>query len=429
MPPRTPRPKVLFGGQDAERAWNPGGPSVLPELGADLSGALLASTDELLVLLAGAGDEVLCSRRPPTALLRRLHAFGCAAKVTAVPGDPGTAVERRLAAGALPPGYARGRAALPYAVVPGTADAVRVLGATGQTVSAVVAARVNSKSWSNDFCRDHELEGVATVVRTGAQLDAAAAAIDGPVVLKSPHGVAGRGALLVRDRRQLAVVARRLDRQAPSGAQPLLVQPCYRRALDFSAHLDVRPGGSVLAGFRGMTNRGLAFSSSDTLASADRRRLEDDETYRAVLGTLGRALVAAGYHGPVSVDGLVTEDGVLVPVLDINARLSMGRYGLALERLCADRCRMVSLHTVPLRTNVSYEEADALVDQALGRAELRWDGSGPGVTALTAGTLQPPAGRLYFAVHADTAQQTDAVVRTVRNLLADGLPTPDGVAA
>lgn len=445
MPARDPSsepPRVLFGSQDAERSWDPAPGQVFPELPGGHSAAVLASADELLLLAARPGDEVLCSRRPPDALLRRLRDLGCEAAVTPVPGDPGTPVERRIADGALAPGHARGRTAVPYAVVTDTAEAVRALGAAGVTVPPAVAARVNSKTWSNGFCRSRGLAGTAAVARTEAELHAAAAAVDGPLVLKSPYGVAGRGAVVVRDRRQLAVFARRLAAPADGalaagvpGDKVLLVQPLYRRALDFSAHLDVGPEGTVaLAGFRGMTNRGLAFSSSDGLAPHDRRRLEDDEAYGSVLRDLGAELLRAGYHGPVSVDGLLTADGLLVPVLDVNARLSLGRFGLELQERCvarsADRSALVGLHAAPVPVGVPYEEADALVDRVLAAAGLRRDGAGrPGVTALTGGTLQGPVGRLYFAVHSTTAEEGRDLARATRETLASGVPAGIPTAA
>lgn len=436
MPARDPSPeplRVLFGSQDAERAWDPAARHVFPELPGGNSGTVLASADELLLLSARSADEVLCSRRPPDALLRRLGDLGCAARATAVPGDPGIPVERRIADGALTPGHARGRTAVPYAVVTDTAEAVRALGAADATVPLAVAAHVNSKMWSNGFCRSRGLAGAAAVARTEAELHAAAAAVEGPLVLKSPYGVAGRGAAVVRNRRQLVVFARRLAALAalaesgtPGEAEGdgLLVQPLYRRALDFSAHLDVRHDGTVvLAGFRGMTNRGLTFSSSDGLAPEDRRRLEDDEAYGSVLWDLGRELFRAGYHGPVSVDGLITEDGMLVPVLDVNARLSLGRFGLDLQERCAGRCALVGLHAVPVRVGVPYEEADALIDRALAAAGLHWDGTTrPGITALTGGTLQGPVGRLYFAVHSATAEEGRDMARAARETLAASPP-------
>ncbi|MFJ6695335.1 hypothetical protein ACIQM4_04585 [Streptomyces sp. NPDC091272] len=432
MPMPTPLPevsKVLFGSQDAERAWEPAPDGVFPPVAVHLSAAVLASADELLVLEGRSGDEVLCNRRPPAALLRRLRALGCAAEVTEVPGDPDTAVEHRLAAGALPPGHARGRAPAPYAVVPFTAEAARALGAVGETVPAAVAARVNGKAWSNDFCRTRHLAGVAAAVRTAPELAAAASAIEGPLVLKSPYGVAGRGASVIRDRRQLASFARRLSQRRDQDTAGLLVQPYYRRVLDFSAHLDVGRDGRVgVVGFRGMTNRGLAFASSDTLAPEERRRLADDGRYRAVLTDLGTALAAAGYHGPVSVDGLLTDDGLLVPVLDVNARHSMGRYGLSLERLCADRCRVVGLYTAGVRVGVPYEQAYELISDALAHQGLLWEGTGPGATCLTAGTLQQPSGRLYFAAHADSAREAGEVAAAVRGVLGAGAPPWAGSA-
>jgi hypothetical protein len=412
--------RVFFGSQDAERAWAGPESAGLPGLPPGPSAAALGSADELLLLIAGDADEVLCNRPPPATLLARLRSLGCHATVTTVPaGADDLPVEQRLAAGALPAGHAAGRQAVPYAVLPRTEAAVRALGADGPVVSLDVATRVNSKLWSNDLCLVLGLPGAAAVVRTAEELSAAAAATSGPLVLKSPHGVAGRGSLVIRDRRQLAVVSRRLDAD-PS--RVVLVQPLLARAGDFSAHLDVSPGGgTTVAGFRGMTNRGLAFASSDSLTPAELDRLTTDDHYLAVLAEVGAALARDGYHGPVSVDGLVTEDGTLVPVLDVNARLSMGRYGLALEGRLPGR---VSLRFADLPVAVSAEEADVLVDEALSRSGLR-----PGVVALTAATLRQPAGRLYYALHAADENGITALADRLAPVLAGLALAPTGASA
>jgi hypothetical protein len=307
-----------------------------------------------------------------------------------------------------------GNRARPYAVIPVTADALRALGIGEPCPTPEAAASANSKLWSNDFCARRGLPGAAAVVRDSGALEAAAAALDGPLVLKSAHGVAGRGSLLVQDHRVLRGIGSRLDKTGDT----LLVQQLYGRAVDFSAHLDVEADGSAtLVGLRGMTCRGLAFARSDTLAEPVAERLRADCDYARVLRELGAELAEAGYFGPASVDGMITEDGVLVPVLEVNARLSMGRVGLALERRAP--AGRVSLGSFSAPVAEPYDVLDARLDAAVRASGLAWEGSGSGVVLLTGATMQPPTGRVYWAAHGGDEEQIAHLVASLRDVLAD----------
>lgn len=407
---------TFFGTFDAERFWQGPDSSALPEVAARPTAAALASADELLITLSTPGDEVLCNREPTPGLLDRLAVYGPCGSVRGVPGDAeaDVCVEERIAglAGRLSTPSHRAR---PYAVIPATAEAVRALGIAEPSPSAQATAVVNSKVWSNAFSVRHGLPGAATVVRSHTELEAAAAAIDGPVVLKSAHGVAGRGSMLVHQHKVLTGIGARLD-QADAA---LLVQPFFVRAADFSAHLDVDPCGTTrLVGLRGMTCRGLAFSSSDTLDESVAQRLRSDADYTATLWQLGVELAEAGYFGPVSVDGLVERDGTLLPVLEVNARLSMGRIGLELDRRAPGRCSSLGSFSAPIAEGTKYEDLDARLEAAVRDAGLAWEGGRhAGVVLLTGATLQPPTGRVYWAAHAGRLDEMEPLVQALREVL------------
>lgn len=417
---------TFFGTFDAEHVWQGADGSALPEVAARPTAAALASADELLIMLSEPGDEVLCNREPTPGLLDRLAVYGPCGSVRGVPGGAEVCIEERIAelAGRI---STPGKRARPYAVIPATAPAVRALGIAQPIPAAQATAAVNSKLWSNAFSVRHGLAGAATVVRTRAELEAVAEAIEGPVVLKSAYGVAGRGSLLVHQRRVLTAIGTRLDKAAAAAHADaaLLVQPFFVRAADFSAHLDVDPSGTTkLVGLRGMTCHGLAFSSSDTLDEAVAQRLRSDAHYTATLWQLGVDLAAAGYFGPVSVDGLVARDGTLVPVLEVNARLSMGRVGLELDRRAPGLCSSLGSFDAPVAEGTKYEDLDARLEAAVRKAGLAWEGGNrSGVVLLTGATLQPPTGRVYWAAHAERPEKIEPLVRALREALSNaGFP-------
>lgn len=419
---------TLFGTFDAERFWQGTAVSALPETAARPTAAALASADELLITLSEPGDTVLCNREPTPGLLSRLAVYGPCGTVLGVPGDARENVEERIARKDPAMAATPGNRARPYAVIPSTAQAVKALGIIEPSPSPQAAATVNSKLWSNAFSLRHGLTGAAEVVRTRAELEAAVARIDGPAVLKSAHGVAGRGSLLAHQHRVVTGIGARLDRAAsadPDSDASLLVQPFFVRAADFSAHLDVAPSGTTtLVGLRGMTCNGLAFSSSDTLDETVAQRLRSDPDYTSTLWQLGLELAEAGYFGPVSVDGLIARDGTLVPVLEVNARLSMGRVGLELDRRVPGLCSSLGSFNAPVAEDAAYQDLDARLDAAVRASGLAWEGgSRPGVVLLSGATLQFPTGRVYWAAHAESPEKIEALVSTLRQVLTDaGFP-------
>lgn len=401
-------PRVLFGSFDAERSWAGPGPSALPALGPGPGTLALASADELLLQLCGPGDLLLTNRRMPPELLEDLGPAEAGVTVLTVPGDPAVPVETRLAAQNSID--ARGFTPAPYAVVAETHAAVAALGVSAPLPDFDAVRTVNSKTWSNEFCLDHDIEGGARCVDSADDLEREVRALGYPVVLKTAHGVAGRGSLIVTGEPMLGAVARHLRGHGEAGGDRLLVQRRYERAADFSAHFDVLDSGDIgPVSFRGMTNNGLSFASSDTLDEQLEDRLRDDAEYGRVLAALGKSLRAAGYWGPVCVDALLAVDGTLVPVLDVNARLSMGRVGLHLDAAAPARMTRLSFVNLPC----AGEPLDTYhrIREAVAAAGLE-----ASVRLLTVSTLQAPVGRCYYALHADSAAElgrTDARLREV----------------
>ncbi|GAA1965098.1 hypothetical protein [Kitasatospora viridis] len=416
---RPAPPRVLFGSFDAERSWEArGGRSALPSLAPGPAAAALAGADELLLQLCGPRDLLLTGRPMVPELLADLRSHAALGAVATVPGDPAVPVEERLAAGAGAGLGASAHTPLPYAVLPVTPAAVAGLGGTAAVPEPAAVLAVNAKTWANAFCAAHGVEGAARTAGSAEELEREVGRLGYPVVLKSAHGVAGRGSMVVTDALRLGAVLRYQRARAADRGEPLLVQRLYQRAADFSAHFDLAPDGSMgEVAFRGMTNTGLSFAGSDTLDERVEARLRADDGYLRVLAALGAELGAAGYWGPVCVDGLIATDGTLVPVLDVNARLSMGRIALALD--AAAPTRLTRLSFAAVRCSGEPRDSYLTIRRMLAEAGLAVTGDrGHGVRVLTAATLRAPVGRCYYVVQADTTEQVAESERRLRELLA-----------
>jgi hypothetical protein len=415
---------IRLGTFDAERSWRPSGLATLPAVRSPDGDRVVAAMDELLAVLCGPDDLLITGSSLPDSFIGALAGAGIALRYRPAPPagtDDGThlTVEQRLLH--APPGDLAGYGLAPYAVLPETASLIRVCGLRADPPDVDVVRRVSSKTWSNALVRTMGLRGAGTVARSVSELLAQVEQLGtATAVIKDPYGVAGRGTIAVSSPRMLRTVARVLQRQVDQGAAvELLVQPHYDRAADFSAQIHVPEDGEIRwHGIRLMQNAEFSYTGSRPTPAALEQRLAQ-AGYRELINGVGAAVAAEGYHGPVCVDSMLLCDGALVPVLEINPRVSMGLISLALERRLAGpgTTARMSVRTLrlPEPSTVSrvFDQLTAVLDE---RGALLRAGR-PGLLPLTANTLRPPRGRLYYAVVARSPEEDRLLDETMAEAL------------
>ena len=384
---------VVLGTFDAERGWRPADLATLPAAGG--ADGVAESMDELLAGFCQPGD-LLVTRRPVASAVAAGWDIGFFSPPTA-----SDTTESALLADPVGLSLLRSHAEFrPYAVLP---DTVRLDWTDGLPAASVVA-EVNSKTWSNNLALELGLPGTGTVVRSVEEL---AASVNGTVVVKDPYGVSGRAMLEVGTPGVLRAVTRTLARQ--DRRIELLVQPKFEKRLDFSGHLEVhRDGGWEFLGVQAMNNRGFRHIGSAP-ANSELLELVERTGYVDVVGSVAKAVSAAGYWGPVGVDSMVLADGTVVPILEINARRSLGLLSLLLGR----RMPGFRLWQLELRVPEGLSIDDVV-------AALPW----PEVVVLSGSGLAAPGGRVYLGlVTEDVRRLQDAVVAalTAASLVPKGV--------
>lgn len=393
---------VVLGTFDAERWWRPADLATLPAAGS--ADGVAESMDELLAGFCAPGDLLVTRRPVAPVLVEGLAACGITFERHALTADsPSRTVESAIlsdpATRALLRSYPEFR---PYAVLP---DTIRLDWTDGLPAASAVV-EVNSKSWSNNLAAELGLPGTGTVVRSVEEL---AAAADGTVVVKDPYGVSGRAMLEIGTPGVLRAVTRTLAKQ--DRRIELLVQPKFARRLDFSGHLEVfRDGRWEFLGVQAMNNRGFRHIGSAP-ASAELLDLLAGNDYLDVLGAVAKAVSAAGYWGPVGVDSMVLADDTVVPIVEINARRSLGLLSLRLTQ------RLPDFRLWQLELRVAEGRGIDAVAAAL---------KGLDVVVLSGSGLAAPGGRVYLGLvcpSAEVSRLQDAVVAALTNA---GL-TPKGI--
>ena len=231
-------------------------------------------------------------------------------------------------------GSQSGRVFTPWGWTPTAVEVGEKAGASVRPVPFEVVRRVNSKLWSHalEVELGVALEGAATAATLEELSEAAARACPGAGdkwVVKSPFGFAARERVLGRGPRvegpQAVWAARRLAR-----GETLIFQPWLEVVREYGVCVEVRRDGSHrVQGFSDLQTNGAGTGVGYVLGRPPepRRAAELERIAAAVCARLH----AEGYCGPAGLDA-VEHAGGLHPLLEVNARYTMGFVALAVER-------------------------------------------------------------------------------------------------
>lgn len=422
---------VHLGTFDAERSWRPLDLAELPGATLRDPGAERAveAMDELLAAFCRPND-LLVTRHPMADGVRDAYStLGIGFEHHWVSTAGGRPVEQVLAEALDVSKLLAGYVALePWAVREETELLADRLGLGGRMPATAVVAEVNSKSWSNALVRGCGLPGAGRVVRSTDELAEAVAELGHDAVVKDPYGVSGKGALEVTSPGILKAVRRTLDRQVDRGGRvELVVQERYDRDRDFSAHLHVaRDGTWDWLGVRVAVNQGFRHIGSGPPSDGFVALLKE-HGYPKVLDTVAEALFQAGYWGPAGVDSMLLTDGTVVPLLEINARRSLGLVALALDSRAAERGLRCHLWQLDLRVPPGGGVND-LVDSLHRAGALYEGGHRPGALVLGGSALAPPRGRVHCALLCPPGEVLARRAQVVAAAEAAGMASWGGVA-
>lgn len=209
------------------------------------------------------------------------------------------------------------------------------VGARLPFVSPETVRRVNSKLWS------HALEQELGFVMRGACIAAdfaelreavarACPGADDKWVIKSPFGFAARERVLGRGALLEGAQATWARRQFAKGVK-LIFQPWLERVREYGVTFEITTGGEInFNGISDLQTNGAGTGTGYLLGrriDSPKRRTELEQLAQVI----GKRLFREGYTGPAGVDALEHAGG-LHPLLEINARYTMGFVALAIER-------------------------------------------------------------------------------------------------
>jgi len=326
---------------DSETYWREEGSSRLPFIPDPSRSRIVMAMDELLVSLCGPEDTLLTRFDMDEAHKEYLERIGFRfTQLSAGVPNKEPNVFRALYEGPeTDERLKRFSEMSPFSVVPYVHELLDRYNYTSRLPKLSDVKRVNSKLYSADLAKrllgssySHPVFSADELATVGREL----MELSNGILIKDPFGVAGKGNMLLKTNTSLERIVSYLRKQEQVGSSTaFLVEPFLDVEYDFSCQFSIDESGAYqIVGLQQIINRQFAYVGSQVMQEANSHTLIL-KGYFDVIEKLASSLNKDGYFGHVCVDSMILRDGTIIPIVEINARQSMGlishRLGQRLE--------------------------------------------------------------------------------------------------
>ena len=300
-----------------------------------------------------------------------------------------------------------------YAIVPGYDNFIKKLGIDYKGSEINVVRKVNSKVFSSKLSQKLDFSFGGKVVNSHEQLIECGRKLlsVGAFIIKDPFGVSGKGNVLVKSKKILNLVANYLYKQELQGfISVFILEPLLQKDLDFSCQIIIGDHGQIkLLGVQTMINHQFAYNGS-CKASKEFVEFLKKKGYFSKMNLVAHALYCEGYTGEVCVDSMLLKSQIIIPVIEINARKSMGFINSKIDNyLCGfNKLSRLSFLNLGFSGSIKFEDILALMEN---QGLLFASNHKEGILPLSSNTLfinrkldsnysaeKIYHGRLYFSV-------------------------------
>lgn len=220
---------------------------------------------------------------------------------------------------------------LPYSVLPGDKKIAEKhkLNYDLPDVNSVI--KVNSKIYStaithqfaDQFRKKSHGEPVFSALelkKKGNQL-----LLSSSIMVKEDFGVSGRGNLLINNEKLLNRIVKHFIHEEEKGKEvKLVLEKFLDKDNDFSCQLKIQKNGEFqILGIQKIINNNFGYQGSKT-ATDDFVAFLDKNGYFQYIENVINQIYIDGYWGYVCIDSMVLKNNEIIPIIEINARKSMG---------------------------------------------------------------------------------------------------------
>lgn len=271
-----------------------------------------------------------------------------------------------------------------------------------------IIKRVNSKKFSTYLanqiqCNPHKI----FIVQNFLELEQAFSILqDKAIVIKEFFGVSGKGSLILKNIGSKNSVLRYLYKQSQNGKDiNFIIEEYVDKKIDFSTHILISPDGKMdIVATRMMRNLNLSYLESYEMDVFLKSYLLENGYYETIM-KIAEKLYENGYWGMVGIDSMILEDDRIIPLIEINARKSMGLLHYFLEK----RLQIENSRLTFLNLKIPFYLTTRDIFEYLDKEKVLFRKGKDGIIPLSGNMLEVDkenisglyrTGRLYFLVNA-----------------------------
>lgn len=431
---------LILGTFDAEKFWRPQNYSKLPEIKDKHALQVVACMDELLFVLSEDND-LLVTRYAMNSVLKgylRSIGFSFHSNEKSIGGADSieSCIFELLDGEHDNPevvGLLRDAIRInPYAVLPWTRNLANRFNLEFNFPSVEHVIKVNSKLYSHEVSKELNIKPYGTIAyksedirRIGMPMIGA-----GGFLIKDIFGVSGKGNMLITSENVMNRVLKHIANQEDAGMETcFLIEPFLEKEQDFSCqiHLD-KEGRFTVSSVQRIINNGFSYLGS---MAAEEHFIEllEQNGYFNTINDVVSCLNKDSYFGEICIDSMILKTGEIVPLVEINARKSMGLINSYIDKFLGRFSLMGFFFFLSLGYKGYLQLEDIL--QQMKDLDILFSPSTPeGVIPLSSNTLfinrdldpepQPDSlykGRLYFSVVSHSQDTRRLLMEKVRGVL------------
>ncbi len=432
---------LVMGEFNSEKYWRSENLSRLPEFSDKNSPDIILSMDELLFSFCNDNDVLITRYRFNDSLKHYLNTIGFNFIVS------GESVQKSIEESSksifqlmyenkdrisgVKAQINSGTKFSPYSVVPYCDVISDDLNLLFHGAKLDVVKEVNSKVYSCKVSKSLNLKYGGDITYNSRELSEKGEKLleKGSFLIKDSYGVSGKGNLLINSPGILERIVKHLESQEKRGlASIFVVEPLLDRDIDFSCGFKIGKNGDVkIVSIQKMINNNFAYCGSYTADQEFAAGLYKNK-YFEILEQVAHILYSDGYFGEVCLDSMILKSGDIVPIVEINARKSMGFINHRIDEYLSQFGQKGNLIFLNLgyRRELAFEHLLVRMDK---EGLIFYPGKTNGVMPLSANTLfinkeldnkekadAVYKGRIYFSVIAEDEEKRESLIKAVRAL-------------
>lgn len=246
-----------------------------------------------------------------------------------------------------------------YALIPEYYQMCDKLGIENREPPLNLIKELNSKMYSNDLKYSLDLPAKGIALHSVEEYENEIQLLlpkYGNLMIKDAMGVSGKGMMLIDSERTAKRLSEHFRKQSEKGKTDFsfILEPELKRLMDFSSLIYIDEAGNIkIQGYQKNVSKGYSYLGTEPLAR-DEYDMIMASGYSDVVMRIADDIQKRGYNGFICVDSMITEDSQVIPLLEINPRMSISRFNLMISEKTGKKC-MLSYYEGKKSDDISVE--------------------------------------------------------------------------